>query len=157
MPDAPRWAWGWSTFAGERVRLWQSDVDGAHTSEAMFDPYSFAHACAASVQALTILPPWTGVAWQHAFLLNLGLHALFELFENTPPVVYYCRRVTVDTQYKGDSVLNSLGDLFTFAVFYALTWVLWARAGLRAAAVPPVASSIVFLILYGACRRRARR
>lgn len=127
--------WGCVSFAGARFRLWQSDVHGKSTSEAAFDPYSFAHAFVGSCQFLLVPPP--GVwAWEHAFLLNLGLHAAFEVVENTPPAIRWCRSATVDKDYKGDTVVNSLGDLVTFAAAYFLTFGVWLAAGGFAAFVP---------------------
>jgi hypothetical protein len=85
-------------------------------------------------QFLLVPPP--GVwAWEHAFLLNLGLHAAFEVVENTPPVIRWCRSATVDKDYKGDTVVNSLGDLVTFAAASR------SACGLPPAASPPSSPS----------------
>ena len=138
--------WGCISFAGARFRIWQSDVDGANTSEAVFDPYSFAHAFVACYQFMLVPPP--GVwQWQYAYLLNLGIHAAFEVVENTPPVIRGCRAATVDKNYKGDTVVNSAGDLITFTAAYFLMFGLWTLAG-GVAFVLPIFFLAVFCSFY---------
>ena len=134
---------GYATFAGRSLRVWQSDMNGTCTSQALFDPYSFAHAFAASLQFLLLPPPWL-FDWKYGFAFNLGLHAAFELSENTPCVIRLCRAITPDTQYSGDSVVNSFGDLLTFALVYLLTWAFWNAAAFWAFSVP-VATLGIFI------------
>ena len=50
--------WGCQTLAGTHFRFWQNDLDGEHTSEALFDPYSFAHGAVGGFQFILIPPIW---------------------------------------------------------------------------------------------------
>lgn len=115
--------------------MWQSDVAGKNTSEALFDPYSFAHGFAGCLQFYLIPPP--GV-WglEYAFALNLFLHALFEVVENTPVVIRICRTTTIDKEYRGDTVVNSSGDLVSFMFSYIATFALWTTVGWYSLAYP---------------------
>ena len=136
--------WGWNSFAGKYFRIWQSDMDGNNTSEALFDPYTFAHAFMASLQFFLIPPvQYHNSLWIHPFVLNFILHLLFEFFENTPIVIVWCRRITPDKKYIGDSVLNTIGDMITFTVFYGLTWVLWETINLWSLVLPAYTFSIL--------------
>lgn len=61
--------------------------------------------------------PWT------FFWINLGLHALFELLENSPCGIYVLRRCFLLAV--GDTVMNSIGDLISFSLGYISTRFIW--------------------------------
>jgi hypothetical protein len=138
--------WGCQSLSGGKFRTWQRDIDGARTSEALFDPYSFAHAFVGSLQFFLIPPPGT-LPWLYAFLINLYLHVAFEFVENTPFVIRVCRATTVDKEYRGDTVVNSLGDILSFAAAYFATLVLWTLAP-WATFLIPMACLVIFLSFY---------
>ena len=139
--------WGWSSFYGEKFRLWQYDMEGDNTSEALFDPYTFAHATGAGLQFLFIPPFWLFEPRLGFLILNFAFHLIFEMFENTTCAIKLCRTLSTDTRYKGDTILNSIGDLITFVVFYTFTWIIWMYFKLYCILVPSI-SSFVFCCFY---------
>lgn len=140
--DKEKWydwnKWGWSSLGGKYPRLWQSDINGLNTSEALFDPFTFAHAFGASLQFFLIpYQVWDyDTVWEYSFILNFAIHLLFELLENTPCIILLCRVVSPDKKYRGDSILNSIGDMISFVVFYWITWVVWYYAKFAAILIP---------------------
>ena len=135
---------GCRTLVGTRFRLWQSDISGRDTSEAVFCPYTFAHLASGSLQFLLIPPVFVAKISIDWFFVNLGLHLAFEILENTPWCIRFCRENTADSLYKGDSLVNSFGDLIAFSASYILTrwvWVTWET-------VFVVALPITFMALH---------
>lgn len=148
MATTPR---GWRTCYGERCRVWSPDLRGPRSSAALFDPYSFAHMVGAGLQFFLIPPLWLAVdaaRWQ-LFLVNLLVHAAFELCENAPCVIRLIRACPGgDESYAGDTVLNTVGDLVSFSVSYALSAALFEAAGAAAAACVPALALLAFLAFY---------
>lgn len=142
---APERLRGCTSFYGRRFRIWQPDVAGENTSQALLDPYSFAHAFCAGLQFLLIPPVWLHSISQPAgYALNFVLHLLFEFIENTHCVIWLCRKTTPDKTYVGDTVLNSIGDLLVFSLTYLLTWRVWVLYGLAYAMAVPLFFAVVF-------------
>lgn len=151
-----RTGWGWRTRFGANFRVWSPEM---HDNVALFDPYTFAHAFGGSgIQFFLIPPAWiaTGFPWWQLFLLNLALHALFEVFENSPLGIRLIHRF-FDESYEGDSAVNSAGDLFAFCVSYGLAIALFEAGGLAAAATLPLAALSVFAAFWVASSRRVGR
>lgn len=138
--------WGWSTFSGSELRIWQTDITGKHTNEAMFDPYSFLHAFSGSLQ-FVLIPPFWLVEFNNLYLLlNFMLHLGFEVAENTPLVIRMCRHI--DTEYVGDSVLNTIGDLVSFLIGYTVSYATWKVSSPSYVFIFPTASFLIFLSFY---------
>lgn len=91
----------------------------------LFDPYSFVHAACGCLQFLCVPPPWLVRDSAFRFFANLGIHVTFELLENTPWCIDKCRKHTFDHSYRGDTVVNSIGDLFSFTIGYMYTSGIW--------------------------------
>src|SRR5581483_7270327 len=100
--------------------LWESDPQGAHNSQHLFDPYSFTHIlhgillCGLRVWAV---PRWT-LPWQ--LCLAVGIEGLWEVFENSAFVIERYRAATLAQGYTGDTVGNSLGDILSCALGFLL-------------------------------------
>jgi hypothetical protein len=109
---------GWS--------LWASDIWTSHCSQHLLDPYSFTHVLhgLALYGLLWLAFPKTSLPWRFftATLLECG----WEMLENSEFVIHRYREATIAIGYRGDSVANSLGDIFC-----CLLGFLWAtRLGL---------------------------
>jgi hypothetical protein len=94
-----------------RLNPWMGDIWGRHTSQHLFDPYTFTHVehglifCAISRP----LGRWIGPA--HRMMLAMAVETLWEIIENTQPVINNYRKAALARGYEGDSVANSLGDI----------------------------------------------
>ena len=85
------------------------------------------------------------------FAVNLLLHTLFEVFENSPWIIREIRAASPpfgDDTYVGDSLLNSFGDLIAFAYGYVVTEGLFQKHGLWAAMSFLLSSSTLFQVFY---------
>lgn len=101
----------WFCTCGE-LRLWISDPRSLHTSQHLLDPYSFTHLQHGLVffwMITWLFPKWR-FPWQ--VWLALTLEAGWEILENSPMIINRYRTTTAALGYTGDSILNSLGDLF---------------------------------------------
>lgn len=118
--------------AGEPF-LWSGDVWSMHNSQHLVDPYSFTHISHGLIFALLFLAiPYTRrlpFAWR--MVPGLAIEALWEIVENTSPVIDRYRESTMALGYNGDSIGNSLGDIACFLLGFAfatgLKWY-WSAA-----------------------------
>ncbi len=103
-------------------QVWNS----SHTSQHLFDPYSFTHILHG------VLFFWlTGLifsrlsgAWR--FFIAIFAEASWEILENSPYIIEKYRANTASLDYFGDSIFNSVGDCLTcafgFWIAYKLGW-----------------------------------
>ena len=118
-----RGIWGVSGQPG----IWSGDVNSPHNSQYMTDAYSFSH--------LTHGILFYGLTWLIArkmpraarALIVLALESAWEVFENTNMVIERYRAATISLHYYGDSVMNSMCDILTCMVGFALAAILPTR------------------------------
>jgi hypothetical protein len=138
---------GWCTLGDYRVfasEAWNS----GHTSQHLFDPYSFTHVLHGVVffWLTTLLFRNLSVNWR--FVVATLIEAGWEIFENTTYVIEKYRANTISLDYFGDSVMNSIGDLaacslgfwialklgrvwsIAFFIFIELILIVWIRDSL---------------------------
>jgi hypothetical protein len=108
---------------------WIGDARGPHTSQHLFDPYSFTHVQHGLLLwgLLAVLAPRLALGWR--FVLAVLIECAWEVFENTDFVIDRYRAATVALGYQGDSIANSLGDIFSSAIGFWLARSLgWGRS-----------------------------
>ena len=100
--------------------LWTSDAWSSQTSQLFLDPYSFTHVLHglmfAGLLALTIRNLST--SWR--LVLAIAIESAWEMIENTNTVIDRYREATAALGYQGDTVLNSMGDIFCCGVGFLL-------------------------------------
>jgi Protein of unknown function (DUF2585) len=91
-----------------------------HNSQHLLDPYSFTHALQGmllyAVLRLASGSRWPNVRLVLAVLFEVG----WELVENTDRVIMAYRESTIALNYHGDSIANSVSDVVTFVLGYAI-------------------------------------
>jgi hypothetical protein len=109
----------WWCVCGQPA-LWWGDVQSPHTSQHLFDPYSFTHILHGVVfyGLLNAIAPRLSLAWR--FCAAVTLAAAWEVIENTDFVIHRYRTMTASLGYQGDSIANSLGDILSCAVGFLL-------------------------------------
>ena len=120
--------WGISGEPG----VWSGDINSSHNSQYLTDPYSFSH--------LTHGILLYGLLWTLARRLPIGARALialaleagWEVLENSNAVIERYRAATISLHYYGDSVMNSMCDILTCMIGYAIAAVLPARVTVAA-------------------------
>ena len=96
--------------------LWTSDAWGSLTSQTFLDPYSFTHLLhgfmfAGLLLLFTrfILKRDLSTSWR--LVIAIALEALWEILENSNAVIDRYREATASLGYRGDTVINSMGDM----------------------------------------------
>ena len=117
------WAQGrlFSCSCGE-FRFWVGNTCSSQNSQQLFDPYSFTHILHGFLLFWLITLLFKRIPWPWQLTTAAILEALWEVLENTNFVIDRYREQTAALGYTGDTVVNSIGDLFC-----AIAGVLIAR------------------------------
>ncbi len=94
------------------TRPWVGDPASSHTSQHLTDPFTFTHFQHGLV--LCFLVGWLAKNWKWPWQvwLAITIEAGWEVLENTRFVIGRYRNETAALGYTGDSIINSLGDVF---------------------------------------------
>jgi Protein of unknown function (DUF2585) len=100
--------------------LWTSDAWSRQTSQLFLDPYSFTHLLHGVMFAglLALLGRNLSASWR--FVMAIAIESVWEIIENTNTVIDRYRQATAALGYHGDTVVNSLGDIFCCAIGFSL-------------------------------------
>ena len=131
----------WFCECGE-LRFWTSEPDGRHTSQHLADPYTFTHVLHGFILLWVVQWLFKRWKWPWQLWLMLTIEAVWEVIENTQWVIDRYRNATAAIGYAGDSILNSVGDLFACWLGIAIA----RRAGWRITAILFVVTEVALLI-----------
>jgi len=108
------WACTCSKFLVTK-EAWSSE-----TSQLFVDPYSLTHVAHGMMFAglLVLLIPRVSPKWR--FVIAIACESVWEIIENTNAVIERYRVTTASLGYQGDSIVNSLGDIFCCAVGFLI-------------------------------------
>ena len=114
------------------IKLWHGVVESSGNSQHLADWYTFAHVIDGFGFYVAL---WlVGRAWPLPLRLTLAtaLAVAWEVIENTDFVIDHYRTATIALGYRGDSVVNSLGDTLACILGFALAARLpvWATIAL---------------------------
>jgi hypothetical protein len=100
--------------------VWTSDAWGSHTSQLFLDPYSFTHILHGVMFAgvLALLIRRLAASWR--FVTAIAMECAWEMIENSNAVIQHYRQATAALGYDGDTVLNSLGDIFCCGIGFLI-------------------------------------
>jgi hypothetical protein len=119
--------WGqgrvWWCQAGDYLP-WSWTVNSAHNSQHLIDPYSFTHILHGIVEfwLLSLIFKRVPLAWR--LLIAVGIEASWEVIENSSYIIERYRAATISLNYYGDSIINSISDIFGCATGFALGYKL---------------------------------
>jgi hypothetical protein len=116
--------------------IWVGDAWSSHTSQHLFDPYSFTHVLHGFMffWLISLALPKLADHWQ--LVLTVALEGMWEIIENSEFVIQRYRETTAALGYSGDSILNSLSDMLLCGVGLVLARKLrWPRSVMVFAAV----------------------
>ena len=99
---------------------WVSEVSGSHTSQHLFDPYSFTHVLHGVLYCGLLGLVFPAVGPRLRLALCVSLESSWELLENSAWIIERYRQATISLDYFGDSVLNSLSDVACCTAGYLL-------------------------------------
>jgi hypothetical protein len=91
-----------------------------HTSQHLFDPYTFTHVLhgVAFFWIATLILSRVAIPWR--FFIAIIAEAGWEVFENSNFIIEKYRENTASLDYFGDSIANSIGDVLACAVGFAI-------------------------------------
>jgi hypothetical protein len=104
--------------------LWSGDIWSSDNSQHLLDPYSFTHVLHGFLfwWLLAWIIPRLSVGWR--LTLAVFLEALWEVIENSNFVIQRYREATLALGYRGDTIINSLGDILLCALgFLIARWL----------------------------------
>lgn len=101
----------------------------SETSQLFFDPYSLTHVAHGMMFAGLLVLLFSSVPPIWRFVMAMALESVWEIIENTNTIIERYRVATASLGYQGDSVVNSLGDIFCCAIGFAIARKLgWRRS-----------------------------
>ena len=118
----------WCKFGDYAVYVndaWNS----SHTSQHLFDPYTFTHVLHGVLfyWLTRLLPIRVSDGWR--LVIAILAEAAWEVFENSNFIIEKYRENTASLDYFGDSIANSLGDLAASALGFWIAQKLgWLRS-----------------------------
>ncbi len=112
------------------ILLWSGDIWSSDNSQHLFDPYAFTHLLHGVVffWLLVWLLPTVPLMWR--FIIAISIESLWEVFENSAFIIQRYREATLALGYEGDTIVNSLGDIFICGAGFFLAWYLGFRRSL---------------------------
>jgi hypothetical protein len=112
--------------------LWSGDIWSKHNSQHLFDPYSFTHVLHGVVLCGLLTWAWPKMSPTWRLCLAVSIEALWEVIENTDFTIDRYRMLTIALDYQGDTIANSLGDIFSCGIGFVLARHLgfWGSLGL---------------------------
>ena len=98
-------------------KLINFELDGKGTSLLIFDIYSFCHITHGIL--FYFLLKYLNYNTVNGLYITIILEILWEIFENTPYIINKYRQKKAFKNYKGDSIVNMIGDtIFTILGYY---------------------------------------
>ena len=98
-------------------KIFDFSLDGKETSQQLIDIYSLSHI----THGIVFMLIFTNMGFNNykSLLLSLTLEFIWEYFENTNYIIKNYRKNKEYENYKGDSIINTIGDmLFTILGCY---------------------------------------
>ena len=122
--------------------LWSGDPWSSDNSQHLLDPYSFTHVLHGFLFCglIALIVPRLRRAWQ--LWLTISLEAVWEVVENSEFVIQRYREETAALGYHGDTIVNSLADIFLCGIGFVLARYLGFRRTFALFVVTEVALAI---------------
>jgi hypothetical protein len=116
--------------AGDLVP-WSWDIWSTHNSQHLIDPYSFTHLLHGVVEfwLIGLIFRRVPVIWR--LVIALVIEGSWEVLENTSFVINRYREETISLDYFGDSILNSMSDIFCCGLGFVIAYKIrfwWSAA-----------------------------
>jgi len=106
--------------------IWIGDTCSSNNSQQLFDPYSLTHVLHGVLLFWLVSLVFRNLTFAWQLSIAAILEALWEILENTSFIIDRYRAQTAALGYTGDTIVNSLGDLFCavigFVIAYRLGW-----------------------------------
>lgn len=96
------------------------NVNSPHNSQHILDPYSLSHLLHGVLffGFFWLFRARMGLGWR--FVAATAVEVAWEMMENAPFIIDRYRTATIAAGYEGDSIINSMGDVLSFAAGFYL-------------------------------------
>jgi hypothetical protein len=101
----------WFALNGSKF-VWSSDAWGSDASQHFLDPFSLTHMLHGVLFYGIVSLLFPNVRWHWRMAFVFFMEAGWEMLENADFIVNRFRTATAQTEYAGDTIFNSIGDLF---------------------------------------------
>ena len=110
-----------------RFGLWEGNIWSSEQSQRFADPYIFSHFIHGMAFYALLWLLARRLPWKYRLIAALLLEAGWEILENSPLIINRYREATISLGYVGDSIFNSLSDIFWAGLgfFYARYVKVW--------------------------------
>jgi hypothetical protein len=126
----------------DSIKLWTGDAWGPENSQQFTDPYSFTHITHGVLLYGLLSLVARRLPLAARAVLAIAPESGWEVLENSDKVINRYRAATMALGYYGDSVFNSVGDILSCAVGFALAARLPARVTVMMVALIEVALTV---------------
>jgi len=113
----------WWCEAGD-YSPWAWDIWSKHNSQHLIDPYSFTHVLHGVIEFWLIGLIFPRVKFAMRLLIAVMIEGAWEIAENSSYVIDRYREATISLDYFGDSILNSISDMFCCATGFVVAYKL---------------------------------
>jgi hypothetical protein len=105
-----------------RPGLWEGNIWSSEQSQRFADAYTFSHTIHGMLFYAILWLVARRAPVRKRFIGALAMEGAWEILENSPIIINRYREVTIALGYVGDSVLNSVSDIFFAGLGFLLAW-----------------------------------
>lgn len=105
-----------------RIGLWEGNIWSSEQSQRFADPYTFSHTIHGMLFYAILWVVARRAPVRARFVGALLLEGAWEILENSPLIIDRYREATIALGYVGDSVFNSLSDVFFAGLGFLFAW-----------------------------------
>lgn len=105
-----------------RPGLWEGNIWSSEQSQRFADPYTFSHTIHGMLFYAILWLVARRAPIRGRFIGALLLEGAWEVLENSPIIINRYREATIALGYVGDSVFNSVSDIFFAACGFVFAW-----------------------------------
>lgn len=113
----------WWCQAGDMVP-WSWDIWTTHNSQHIVDPYAFTHVLHGVLEFWLIGFVFRKMPLAWRLVLAVAIEGTWEVAENSAFIIERYRTVTLSLDYFGDSIINSIADMFCCAAGFVIAYKL---------------------------------
>lgn len=119
------WAQGRVSWCQEGDWMpWSWDIWTPHNSQHVLDPYAFTHVLHGILEFWLIGLVFRKMPMAWRLVLAVAIEGTWEVVENSTFIIERYRTVTLSLDYFGDSIINSIADMFCCTTGFVIAYKL---------------------------------